>query len=108
MKNKSYFDNHRIQYCMLYLILCLCHTIVYSQTLDETCTATILNRTVQVQEGGFVSIPNIPVEQGVFRVRFTCDDNGTTVSAHSDFLELQPNTATNIGPITFGNVDPTR
>ena len=75
--------------------------------LDETCTVTILNRSEQVQEGGWFGIANVPVERGLFRVRVYCTQNGETVYGQSDFFE--PSTAPSriaIGEITLGELDP--
>ncbi len=74
--------------------------------LGDSCSATLLNRTVQVQPGGFVSIPNIPVDLGVFRVRVTCDAEGVTVPGQSAFLGLLADGVTEIGPIVLGAADP--
>ena len=44
--------------------------------LSENCTATLLNRAVQVEEGGWFAIPNVQQEPGLFRVRVFCTEDG--------------------------------
>ncbi len=47
-------------------------------TLDQNCTATILNRTALVAENGTFALGNVPVPSGPFRVRVFCAaDRGT-------------------------------
>jgi len=74
--------------------------------LNNDCTASILNRSVQVNPDGSFVIQNIPTEPGFFRVRVTCQQGGTTVGGQSQFLTLQPNGVTPVGDIPFGQVDP--
>jgi hypothetical protein len=40
--------------------------------IDETCTVSILNRTIQVKPDGTWVLPNIPANQGRIRARATC------------------------------------
>ncbi len=85
--------------------------ILLSQTaeacpfLNEHCTATILNRSVQVSPSGSISFPNLPAEPGLYRVRVTCDCEGQTFRGQSGFIELKPNGNTLIGPINFAVVE---
>ncbi len=74
--------------------------------LDDTCTVTMLNRTVQVNANGTFSIPNVPVDAGLFRVRATCVRNGVTIVGQSAYVELVPNGSTPIPPIQLGFSDP--
>ncbi len=74
--------------------------------IDETCTVTILNRTAQVHEGGWWSIPNVPVEPGLFRVRVYCTKNGVTMGGQSGYFLLQPNSLASISSLTLGQLDP--
>jgi hypothetical protein len=74
--------------------------------LNEHCTASILNRTVQVGRGGSFAIPNVPVDQGLFRVRVTCQQDGETIGGQSSFVALTPNGKTDIQGVNLGVVDP--
>lgn len=70
-----------------------------AMVLDENCTVSVLNRSVQVNADGSWRIDNIPVQPGVFRVRATClDEAGNTISGQTAFRELIPN-----GFVDFGN-----
>src|SRR5258708_32691699 len=51
----------------------------WAQALDDTCIATIANRSVQVGPDGSYAIPNIPPDTGFYRVRVICKNpDGTT------------------------------
>src|SRR5258708_7370117 len=69
---------------------------------NQTCTATLLNRSVQLGPGGSYSFPNIQSQQGYYRVRITCTQDGVTTGGQSDLITLQAFGATTVGPITFG------
>ena len=56
--------------------------------LDENCTVSILNRSVQVNPNGRWEIQNIPVQPGVFRVRATCLGDQETVPGQTVFKAL--------------------
>jgi hypothetical protein len=75
--------------------------------LNQNCTANIQNRSVQVSPGGSFDIPNVPVDVGLYRVRFTCKDvDGKIFGAQSALVKLVPFAPTEIRDITFGKVDP--
>jgi hypothetical protein len=75
--------------------------------LDQNCTATLRNRSAQLDQNGNFAIPNIPVDQGFYRVRVLCKNpDGTTTRGQSEFETLAPNGSTKIQQITFGAVDP--
>jgi hypothetical protein len=85
------------------LLLLLC-TGADAQKLGKNCTATVQNRTVQVNADGTFSIPNIPVDTGLYRVRVTCrQPDGTTVSGQTPFVTFTPNGITSLGHIQFGD-----
>ena len=90
---------------LLSLVLGLAAAPVGAQ-LDERCTATVLNRTVQIDPIGFISIPNLPVQEGFFRVRITCERDGETVPGQSAFLTLRADGIAEIEQVTLGTVDP--
>ncbi len=68
---------------------------------DERCTASILNRHVRVSPSGAFAVPNVPVEEGRFRVRVNCLRDGWILRGQSELLELVPDGVTEIGPIDF-------
>ena len=80
--------------------------VVVAQPLDEFCTATILNRSVQVSPFGTIAIPNVPVEPGFFRVRITCVKDGVTTVGQSGYVMLNRSGVTQIPSITMGVQDP--
>src|SRR5262245_27915555 len=76
--------------------------------LGTNCTATLLNRTVQIDKDGGFAIPNIPVDtQGLFRVRIVCKQaDGTITNAQSGLLHLVPNGRTTVGAIDQSTITP--
>src|SRR5262245_49017918 len=59
---------------------------VQAQEIGANCTASIMNRTVQVNANGTFAIPDVPVDRGSYRVRITCkEDDGTVRTFLSDF-----------------------
>jgi hypothetical protein len=89
----------------LSLFLALSLAPVAHAQLNQSCTANILNRSVQVTAEGDFGIPNVPVEQGLFRARVVCKNDGTTSNGHSDFVTLVT-PLTSIDNITFEQTDP--
>jgi len=78
--------------------------------LDESCTISILNRTVQVREDGSWRLPNVPA-MGSVRARATCikedaEGNSYTVSGQSQYFSLTGGAFANAGLITFDAVEP--
>ena len=65
------FNTHRFLACKL-LIVAFVSTLLPTQvlaardvlTLDNDCVVTILNRTVQADESGNFSMPNVPASMG--------------------------------------------
>jgi hypothetical protein len=82
------------------------HPQFHAGVIDQTCTAVVENRAVQVNPDGSFAVPNVPVDQGFYRVRILCKNpDQTTRQAQSAFLVLTPGT-TSVGSLTFGNVTP--
>src|SRR5262249_9001801 len=75
--------------------------------INQNCTATLLNRSIQINPDGTFAIPNVPVDQGSYRVRVLCKTpDQPTPEAASAFITLVPNGEPLIGPLTVGNVSP--
>lgn len=75
--------------------------------LDDNCVVNILNRTIQVSEGGGWSLPNVPSNMGRIRARATCTlDDGRTVSGQSDYFTVVRNGETQVGDIRFDSLEP--
>jgi hypothetical protein len=74
--------------------------------LNEHCTVSILNRTVQVNPDGSWVLPNVPAGTGQVRARATCVENGITRSGESDLFTITPNRMNAIPPIRFGTLSP--
>ncbi len=95
--------------CGLLLATGLMPTLSRAQTpLGTNCTATLLNRTVQLDAKGGFAIPNVPVDPlGLFRVRIVCKQaDGTTTHAQSGLLTLVPNGRTLVGQLDSNNLSP--
>jgi len=78
----------------------------HAQQLGSNCTASLLNRTVQVNADGSFAIGNVPANpQSLYRVRVRCiAPNGSIVQGQSAFLSLNGSTdSIDIGPIDFDN-----
>src|SRR5215510_2849909 len=75
--------------------------------LNQNCTATIANRSVQVNPDGTYAIPNIPTDVGFYRVRVVCKNaDGTITHGQSPFVTFVANGSTDIPGIVFGTVTP--
>ena len=76
--------------------------------LGADCTASIQNRTIQVSADSTFIIPNVPVDDGLYRVRVVCTrPDGTVVAGQSPFIALSPpRDAISIDNIQFGVIDP--
>src|SRR3989454_7115852 len=86
------------------LVLCAAHDA--RAQLNETCTVSVLNRTVKVNPDGSWVLPNIPANFGQVRARATCVVNGRTISGESDLFTVPPNGVVNLQPIVFGKSTP--
>ncbi|MCB1875956.1 MAG: carboxypeptidase regulatory-like domain-containing protein [Chromatiales bacterium] len=73
-------------------------------TLDESCTATIFNRSIRVNPDGSFAVPNVPVDGGRFRVRVSCERADGVVYGQTDLLDLVANGVTDVPQVFFGNV----
>jgi hypothetical protein len=75
--------------------------------LDQNCVATIANRSVQVKANGTYTIPNVPTDIGLYRVRVVCKTaGGAVIQGQSGFVSLIANGDTKIPKIVFGKVSP--
>ena len=76
--------------------------------LSGNCIASLQNRAVQVNDNGTFVIPNVPVDEGLYRVRIICAlPDGTVIGGQSPFLSLSPpREAITVRNIQFGVVDP--
>jgi Carboxypeptidase regulatory-like domain/Bacterial TSP3 repeat/Bacterial Ig-like domain (group 2) len=80
--------------------------LFHSASLDPTCNAVIQNRSVQVNLDGTFAVPNVPVDQGFYKLRIICKNpDQTTRQAQSGFVSLISG-VTPAGDLTFGKVDP--
>ncbi len=87
------------------LVLCASHD-AFAQ-LNQNCTVSVLNRTVQVNPDGSWVLPNIPANFGPVRARATCLINGQTISGESDLFSVPANGVVNLPPIIiFGTTTP--
>ncbi|MDX2149370.1 MAG: Ig-like domain-containing protein [Bryobacteraceae bacterium] len=74
--------------------------------LNQSCTVSVLNRTVPVGPDGRWVLPNVPANFGQVKARATCLQNGVTVFGESDFFTIPPNGAVNLPAITLGSATP--
>lgn len=78
-----------------------------AQRIDENCTALIMNRVVQVSPNGTFAIPDVPVDQGQYRVRVVCRrPDGTTETFVSTFQELVANGANEVPNLMLADGQP--
>ena len=82
------------------------HPAFHTASLDSSCNAVVQNRSVQVNQDGSFAVPNVPVDQGFYKLRIICTNpDQTTRQAQSAFVSLLAG-VTPAGDITFGKVDP--
>ena len=74
--------------------------------LAEDCTASVLNRTAQVNSDGTFLIANVPTGDSLLRVAVTCLRGGTTIFGQSDFLEVGESEGVAVGEIVLGETQP--
>jgi hypothetical protein len=79
---------------------------VLSNGLTDDCTASVLNRSVQVSADGTFAIPNVPATSGLIRIRVTCERDGNYFAGHSDLLTPIQNGDTVVGGIELQQVEP--
>ncbi len=71
------------------------------------CVATIGNRSAFVDNDSVYSIPNVPANPGLYRVRVTCPQpDGTTLGSTSDYLRLVPLGVTDVPTLPIGPLTP--
>jgi hypothetical protein len=77
----------------------------YAQ-LNEHCTVSILNRTVQVKPDGTWVLPNVPANFGRVQARATCIEGGVTRTGRTDYFLIPTNGSVTLSEIPIGPVDP--
>ena len=108
-RSESKFKNEKIAGKRLWLALALvsflwfpAHSSFGAETLDETCIATMANRSLPVNPDGTFAVSG-PTPNGQFRVRMLCDRPDGLVQAQSGFLTGIPNGVTEATNIIFGD-----
>jgi hypothetical protein len=101
----------RSYFTFAFPILLSCLTMIASgetvAQLNEACTISILNRTVQVQADGSWWIDNVPTGLGRVRARATCVEGGVTTGGQTSYVTIQENIVNGFdAEITQGAVDP--
>src|SRR6266404_5661805 len=81
-------------------ISCAAHSALAQ--LNQDCTVSVLNRTVQLNPDGSWVLPNIPANFGQVKARATCVRSGVTSSGESDFFTITSNRMNAIPPIILG------
>src|SRR5438132_5117495 len=71
--------------------------------LNQSCTVSVLNRTVQVNADGSWVLPNVPANFGQVKARATCIQNGVTTFGESAFFTIPSNRVVNLPHIVLGN-----
>jgi protocatechuate 3,4-dioxygenase beta subunit len=90
----------------LFLSLAASIALAATPRLDQNCTAVIANRSVRVNTDGTYTVPNVPADIGLYRVRVVCKQpDGTVVQGQSGFVPLVANGSTQIPLIVFGTVN---
>jgi hypothetical protein len=74
--------------------------------LNQNCTISVLNRSVQANPDGTWVLPNVPANIGQVKARATCIQNGVTIFGESDFFTVPANGAVNLPAITLGATTP--
>ncbi len=74
--------------------------------LDESCTASVANRTIQVNPDGTFSLQNIPRIRSFTRVRVLCDRDGQLFGGFSDFFRPAFDLRDGLPPFRMGPVPP--
>src|SRR6185369_5274695 len=86
------------------IVLCAAHGVLAQ--LNQDCTVSVLNRTVQVNADGSWVLPNVPANFGQVKARATCVRNGITISGESDYFTIPANGAVNLPAIILGAATP--
>src|SRR5689334_18318023 len=80
--------------------------VAASAQLNENCTVSVLNRSVQVNHDGSWVLPNIPANFGPVKARASCVQNGVTIFGESAFFNVSANNAVNLPAIVLGATTP--
>src|SRR5262245_48636374 len=96
---------HLLRVAGVALIL-LCSALGVLAQLNQDCTLSVLNRTVQVNPDGSWVLPNVPANFGQVKARATCVRNGVTISGESDYFTIPANGAVNLPAIILGATTP--
>ena len=94
--NKIGRQKANIVLCLLLWLFSLCSQAEVL-TLDETCTVSILNRSVQADAEGNWRIADVPSFMGQVRARASCVDNGITTYGQTDFFTINENGTVKVG-----------
>ncbi|MEE8522978.1 MAG: carboxypeptidase regulatory-like domain-containing protein, partial [Thermoanaerobaculia bacterium] len=82
-------------------------TVPVSAQLDESCTASLLNRSVQVDVDGSFFLAGVPGEAGFHRVRVHCTPaDGSLIQGQSALFQLIPNGLVTLDGIDFDQLTP--
>ena len=84
------------------VLILLCAASSALAQLNQDCTVSVLNRTVQVNADGSWVLPNVPANFGQVKARATCVRNGVTISGESDYFTIPANGAVNLPAIILG------
>jgi len=107
MNFKGGFMKQRLQISILVVLLLMLMGIAPLQAqLNETCTVSVLNRSVQVQADGSWVLPNVPANAGLVRARATCVENGITRSGQSDYFLVPVDGLVEVAQIEFSVPQP--
>ncbi|MBK1703632.1 hypothetical protein CKO40_03480 [Halochromatium glycolicum] len=78
-----------------------------AQQLNEECTASVVNRFIQVASNGTFAIANVAPSNSLMRVRVVCERaDGGFDRGHSAFFSRPAGASVEVGPITFGVEEP--
>jgi hypothetical protein len=88
------------------VVLLLVGAVPLHAQLDENCTVSVLNRSVQVQPDGSWVLPNVPANAGLVRARATCVENGVTRSGQSDYFLVPVDGIVEVAQISFDTPKP--
>ena len=99
MKNKKINTFRKLLLLNIFLCGWMLSFTVNSEILkiDETCTVSILNRSVQASADGKWQIDNVPSFMGQVRARATCLRDGLTLSGQTGFRTVDTNVLTVFG-----------
>jgi hypothetical protein len=86
---------------LLFALLGLAVAANAAAQLNENCTVSVLNRSIQVQADGVWILPNVPSNVGQVRARATCVENGVTRSGQSDYFLVPTDGVVDVAEIRF-------